>query len=78
LERRTPKKGDIVIGREVGNEGPRYAVREFPGDAQVLYASFEIAIDVATRYGRSARVDVWHEEDGHFTLIESRAAADTA
>jgi hypothetical protein len=76
LERRTPRKGDIVIRRE-GNGGHHYAVREFPGDAQVLYTSFEIALDVATRYGRSARVDVFHEEDGHFTLIESRAAADT-
>jgi hypothetical protein len=78
LERRTPKKGDIVVRREVGNGGHHYAVREVPGDAQVLYTSFEIALDVATRYGRSAGVDVWHEEDGLFTLIESRAAADTA
>jgi len=77
LERRTPKKGDIVVRREVGDGGHHYAVRAFPGDAQVLYRSFEIALDVATRYGRSARVDVWHEEGGHFTLIESRAAADT-
>ena len=78
MERRTPKKGDIVVKREVGDGGHHYAVRQFPGDAQVLYTSFEIALDVATRYGRSARVDVWYEEDGHFTLIESRAAADTA
>jgi hypothetical protein len=78
LERRTPKKGDIVLKREAGHSGNHYTVREFPGVAQVSYRSFEIALDIATRYGRSARVDVWHEEHGHFTLIESRAAADTA
>jgi hypothetical protein len=78
LERRAPKKGDIVVGREVVNGRRHYAVREFPREPWVLYTSFEIALDVATRYGRSAGVDVWHEEDGHFTLIESRAAADKA
>ena len=77
MERRAPKKGDIVIRREVGNGAPHYAVRQFPGDSCVLYTSFEIALDVATRYGRSAGVDIWHEEDGRFTLIESRAAADS-
>jgi hypothetical protein len=76
LERRTPKKGDIAIRREVGDGRHHYAVREFPSDAQVFYTSFEIALDIATRYARSAGVDVWYEEDLHFTLIESRAAAD--
>jgi hypothetical protein len=77
LERRAPKKGDIVLRREAGHSANHYAVGEFSGVAQVSYMSFEIALDIATRYARSAGADVWHEEDGHFTLIESRAAADT-
>jgi hypothetical protein len=48
------------------------ADREFPRVAQVSYTSFEVALDIATRYARSAGVDVWHEENGKFTLIESR------
>jgi len=53
-------------------------VREFAGVAQVSYRSFEVALDVATRYARRAGVDVWHENDGQFTLIESRVTADNA
>jgi len=40
--------------------------------------SFEIALDVATRFARHAGIDVWHEEDGRYTLIESKVAANTA
>jgi hypothetical protein len=40
--------------------------------------SFEIALDVATRFARHAGIDVWHEENGRYTLIESTVAANTA
>jgi len=42
-----------------------------------LFSSFEIALDIATRYARAADVAVWYEEQGQFALIESRSAADT-
>jgi len=66
-----------VVRREVGGGRHHYAVREFPGDAQVVFSSFEIALDIATRYARAVDVAVWHEEYGQFTLIESRSAEDT-
>jgi len=69
----TPRAGDIVVRREVRNPHDRYAVLEFPGLAQVSYLSFEKALDIATRFARHSGSDVWHEEDGHFTLIESRS-----
>ena len=73
-----PKAGDIIVTREAANRHDHYAVREFPGVAQVSYRSFEIALDVATRFARAAGSNAWHEENGRFTLIESRAAANTA
>jgi hypothetical protein len=39
--------------------------------------SFEVAIDVATRFSRSAGTNVFFEEDGEFGLIESRVVANT-
>jgi hypothetical protein len=73
-----PRAGDIVIRREASNPRAHYSVRAFPGVAQVSYPSFEIALTVSTRFARHAGGDVWHEEEGRFTLIESRAAAGTA
>ena len=78
VECRAPKAGDIIIRREASNPHDHHSVREFPGVAQVSYVSFEIALTVATRFARHARSDVWHEEGGRFTLIESRAAAGMA
>jgi hypothetical protein len=78
VERDVPKAGDIIVTRDAGNPHDHYAVREFPGVAQVSYRSFEIALDVATRFARAAGSNAWHEENGRFTLIESRAAANTA
>lgn len=78
MEPHAPKAGDIIVSREAGNPHDHYAVREFPGLAQVSYRSFEVALDVATRFARAAGGDAWHEEDGRFTRIESRAAANTA
>jgi len=43
--------------------------------SQVSYRSFEVALEIATRYARAVNVAVWHEEDGRFVLIESRAAS---
>jgi len=67
--------GHIVITREAGIHGDHYSVRTYPGLAQVSYPSFEMALDVSTRLERSAGVWVWHEENGRFTLIESRVDA---
>ena len=78
MEHHAPKPGDIILRREAGNPHADYAVREFPGCAQVSYRSFEMALGVATRFARQIGADVWHEEDGKFTLVESRAAANTA
>jgi hypothetical protein len=78
VERDVPKAGDIIVTREAANPHDHYAVREFPRVAQVSYRSFEIALDVATRFARAAGSNAWHEENGRFTLIESRAAANTA
>jgi hypothetical protein len=78
VERHAPKPGDIILRREVGNPHAHYAVREFPGLAQVSYRSFEMALGVATRFARQIGADVWHEQDGVFTLVESRVAANTA
>ena len=77
VEPHAPKAGDIIVSREAGNPHDHYAVREFPGFAQVSYTSFEIALDVATRFARATGSDAWHEEHGRFTLIEARAAAST-
>jgi hypothetical protein len=73
VEFHTPRAGDIVIRQEAGNPHNRYAILEFPGLAQVSYGLFETALGVATRFARHAGSDVWHEEDGRFTLIESRS-----
>ena len=77
VERRTPKAGDVVIRREAGNPGHRYSISEFPGAPQLSYMSFEIALDVATGFARSAGVTVWYEEEGQCGLIESRNAVGT-
>jgi len=77
VRRHAPKSGDIILRREAGNPHAHYAVREFPGLAQVSYRSFEMALDVATRFARAAGTDAWHEEDGRFTLIEARTAVQT-
>jgi hypothetical protein len=42
--------------------------------AQVSYASFEVALEVAQRFARSAGTFVWQEEDGEYRLVESGAA----
>jgi len=78
VERRAPKTRDIVITREASNPHHRYSIRELPGAPQISYVSFEIALDVATRFARHVGIDVWHEEDGRYTLIESTVAANTA
>jgi hypothetical protein len=78
VEKRAPKVGDIVIRREASNPYDHFSVREFPGAAQVSYVAFDIALNIATRFARHAGSDVWHEDDGRFTLIESRVAAHTA
>jgi len=78
VEPHVPKAGDIVIRREASNPRAHYSVCAFPGVAQVSYPSFEIALTVSTRFARHAGGDVWYEEEGRFTLIESRAAAGTA
>ena len=78
MEPHAPGAGDIVVRREASSPHNRYSVREFPGVAQVCYVSFETALTVATRFARHAGRDVWHEEGGRFTLIESRAAAGMA
>lgn len=78
MEHRAPKAGDIAVRREASNPHVRYSIRELPGAPQVSYLSFEIALDVATRFARHAGIDVWHEEDGRYTLIESKVAANTA
>jgi len=70
--------GDIVVRREAGNPHVRYSIRELPGAPQISYVSFAIALDIATRFARHVGIDVWHEEDGRFTLIESRVAAHMA
>jgi hypothetical protein len=70
--------GDIVVRREAGNPHDRYSIRELPGAPQVSYVSFETALDVATRFARHAGIDVWHEENGQYTLLESTAVANTA
>jgi len=72
VERQGPKAGDFIIKREASISRDHYSLREFPSVAQVSYDSLEIALDIATRLARSAGTDVWHEEDGHFGLIESR------
>ena len=74
----TPRAGDIIVRREASNPHDHYSVREFPRVAQVSYVSFEIALTIATGFARHARSDVWHEDGGRFTLIESRAAAGMA
>lgn len=78
MERRAPRARDIVIRREASNPHDRYSIRELPGAPQISYVSFEIALDVATRFARHAGIDVWHEENGRYTLIESTVAANTA
>jgi len=67
--------GDIVITREAGIHGDHYSVRTYSGTAQVSYRSFEMALDVSTRFARAAGVCVWHKENGRFALIESRVVA---
>lgn len=71
-----PRAGDLIIRREASNPHDHYSIRVFSRVAQVSYVSFEIALNVATRFARQAGNDVWHEEDGRFTLIESRIVAD--
>jgi hypothetical protein len=61
----------------MGNPHDHYTVLVFPGFAQVSYRSFESALKVASRFARHAGINAWHEEDGRFTLIESRVAANT-
>lgn len=78
MQSHAPRAGDIIIRRESGNPHDHYSVREFPGVAQVCYVSFEIALNVATRFGQSVGTSVWHEDYGRFSLIESRGAANTA
>lgn len=73
-----PKAGDIVVRREASNAHDRFSIRELPGAPQISYVSFEIALDVATRFARHAGIDVWHEEGGGYTLIESKVPANTA
>lgn len=70
MECYAPKAGDIIIRREVG----KCWVQQFPGLPQVSYKSFDLALDVATRFARSAGTDVFFEQDGQFGLIESRGA----
>jgi hypothetical protein len=69
--------GDVIIRREATNPHVRYSVREFPGVAQVSYTSFEVALDVVTRFARSAAVTVWYEQEGQLGLIESRTVGAT-
>ena len=78
VEPHAPEAGDIIVRREASNPRDRYSLREFPGVAQVCYVSFETALTIATRFARHAGTDVWHEECGRFTLVESRAAAGMA
>jgi hypothetical protein len=78
VQRHAPKPGDIILRRHAGNPHAHYAVRKFPGLAQVSYGSYEMALGVATRFARHVGADVWHEEEGRFTLLESRVAANTA
>jgi len=75
LERRAPRIGDIVLRREAGPREHHYEIRQYPAVSQVSYRSFEVALEIATRYARAVNVAVWHEEDGRFVLIESRAAS---
>jgi len=77
VEREAPKPGDIVIRREPDYPPLHYSVRDFPRLAQVSYASFEMALDVATRLARLAGTSVWYEQEGRYGLIESRHAAGT-
>ena len=74
MECHAPRAGDITI-RPEGNPHNHYSVREFPGFAQVSYGSFQLALDVATRFARSAGTNVLYEEEGQFGLLESRTAA---
>ena len=67
--------GDVVIRREAGNPQFRYSISACPGAPQVLCGSFEVALDVATRFARSIGTTVWFEQEGQCGLIESRVAA---
>lgn len=78
MKPQTPPAGDIVIRREAGNPGNHYSVREYPGLAQVTYASLEIALEIARRFARTTGTHVWLETDGQFSLLESNAAASMA
>ena len=73
MECHAPRAGDVVIRREAGRPRDHYSIRAFPGRPQVSYMSFEVALDVATRFARSAGTNVLFEEDGQFGLVESRA-----
>jgi len=64
LDRCAPKTGDIAIRPEADASGKQYAVCELSGVVQVSYSSFAMALDVATRYARSAGLDVCYEENG--------------
>jgi hypothetical protein len=76
VECHAPSAGDIII-RPEGKPHNHYSVREFPGLAQVSCGSFQLALDVAARFARSAGTNVLYEEEGQFGLLESRTAATT-
>jgi hypothetical protein len=75
VEGDTPAPGDVIVRREAGNPCVRYSVREFPGVPQVSYAAFEVALDVATRFARSAGTTLWYEQGDRLGLIESRTVS---
>jgi hypothetical protein len=75
VEGQAPTPGDVIIRREADNPHVRYSVREFPGVRQVSYTSFEVALDIATRFARSAGTTLWYEQEGQLGLIESRTVS---
>jgi len=70
--------GDVVIRRETEQVPHWYSISRFPGASQLSYRTFEIALDVATRFARSTGAAVWYEDEHHCGLIESRNAGSTS
>jgi hypothetical protein len=70
LEPASPQNGDVVVAREVG---PRvhYTVRQIPGIVQFSSGTRDAALELARKFARRYKVDVWHSERGKYRRLEA-------